>query len=164
MLLHILRHAEAEDSAPSGDDADRRLTEAGQKRIRLVARGIARALEPRYGEILVSPLVRSRQTAQAVAEACGFSRDLRETEALLPHAPVETLLDELARLECETALVVGHEPHMGRLFGHLLTGGNRLDVPMKKASLAAFETDRDPSVTPWDLKLYMPARLLERLA
>jgi len=164
MQLHILRHAEAEDSAPSGMDADRRLTDAGHKRMKLVARAIAKVLEPRYDEVLVSPLVRSRETAEPVAAACGFSRELRVTDALLPHAPADAVLEELSRLKCETALLVGHEPHMGRLFGRVLTGGTRLEVPMKKASLAAFETDADPSIARWELKLYLPPRVLERLA
>src|SRR5215470_17235753 len=106
MQLHILRHAEAEDSAPSGLDADRRLTEAGQKRMRLVARAVAKVLEPKYDAILTSPLVRARETAAPVAAACGFSREPRETEALLPNAPADAILEELQRLKVETALVV----------------------------------------------------------
>ncbi|HKC26206.1 MAG TPA: phosphohistidine phosphatase SixA [Thermoanaerobaculia bacterium] len=164
MVLHILRHAEAEDSAPGGDDADRKLTDAGQKRMRLVGRAIAKTLEPSYDVILVSPLVRARQTAEPVADACGFSRELRETDALLPNAAPDAVLGELGKLEAETVLVVGHEPHVGRLFGRLLAGDDRLEVPMKKASLAAFEADGEPSSASWELKLYLPARILERLA
>jgi len=163
MQLHILRHAEAEDSAPTGLDADRRLTEAGRKRMRIVAAAIARGLEPRYDAILISPLVRARETATPVAEACGFSRALRVTDALQPHASPDALLGEVAGLDAETVLAVGHEPHMGRLFGRLLTGGSRLELSMKKASLAVFETDSDAESGAWELKVYAPARLLERL-
>jgi phosphohistidine phosphatase len=164
MQLHMLRHAEAEDSAPSGMDADRRLTDSGLKRMRLVARAIAKVLAPEYDAILVSPLVRARETATPVAAACGFSRELRETDALLPHAPAQAVLEELARLKCETALLVGHEPHMGKLFGRLTCGEGHTDVSMKKASLAAFESDGDPASGRWELKLYLPPRILERLA
>lgn len=162
MLLHILRHAEAEDSSETGNDADRRLTEAGKKRMKGVARAIA-SLDPQYDAILVSPLVRARETAEPVAAACGFTRELVETDALLPHESPDRVLAELARLDCRAALVVGHEPHMGRLVGRLLTGGSRVDVPMKKASLAVFETDDDTAGRA-ELKLLVPARLLERLA
>jgi phosphohistidine phosphatase len=163
MLVHLLRHAEAEDSSPTGNDADRQLTEAGRKRMRLVGRAIA-SLEPRYDAVLISPLVRARETAEPVAAACGFTRDLLETDALLPHASPEAVLDELAELRCTSALLVGHEPHMGRLFGRLISGGPRIDMPMKKAALAAFETDGEPGSGRAELKLYLPARLLERLA
>ena len=33
MILYVLRHGIAEDSAPEGDDASRRLTPRGRKRI-----------------------------------------------------------------------------------------------------------------------------------
>ena len=162
MLVHLLRHAEAEDSAPSGNDADRRLTDSGLKRMRAVARAIA-SLEPRYDEVLISPLVRARQTAEPVAAACGFSRALRETDALLPHASPEDVLIELSALGCASALLVGHQPHLGRLFGRLLTGGDRLEVPMKKAAFAAFDAESDPAGGLAELKLYLSPRVLERL-
>jgi phosphohistidine phosphatase len=164
MQLHILRHAEAEDASPTGLDSDRRLTEAGRKRMKTVAAAIAKALSPRYDAILISPLVRARETATPVAEACGFTRALRVTEALSPHASPDAVVGEVARLGVDTVLAVGHEPHMGRLFGRLLTGGSRLEVPMKKASLAVFETEADAETAAWELRLYAPARLLERLA
>ncbi len=72
MIIHLLRHAEAEDVSPTGRDADRRLTEDGRRRMKAVARIIAK-LEPGYDAILVSPLVRARQTAEPVAEACGIA-------------------------------------------------------------------------------------------
>jgi phosphohistidine phosphatase len=162
MQLYLLRHAEAEDSSPTGDDTDRRLTDAGAKRMKAVARGIA-SLGPRFDAVLVSPLVRARQTAEPVAAACGFSREFRETDALLPHASPDDLLRELSRLKCESALLVGHQPHMGRLFGRLLAGEGGLEVPMRKASLAVVETAADISES-GELRLYLTARVLERLA
>ena len=162
MILHLLRHAEAEDLSPSGRDADRRLTEDGRRRMKSVAKVIAR-MDPGYDAILVSPLVRSRQTAEPVAEACGFRKPLVETKALEPNADPVDVLHELARLRPGTALLVGHQPHFGRLFGLLLSGRSSLEVPMKKAALAAFDTEADPSMGRADLKFYLPARLLEEL-
>jgi phosphohistidine phosphatase len=160
VILHLLRHAEAEDLSPSGRDADRRLTEDGRRRMKSVAKVIAR-MDPGYDTILVSPLVRSRQTAEPVAEACGFRKPLVETKALEPNADPVDVLHELARLKPGTALLVGHQPHFGRLFGLLLSGRSSLEVPMKKAALAAFDTEADPSMGRAELKFYLPARLLE---
>ncbi len=162
MILHLLRHAEAEERSPSLLDEERRLTEAGKKRMRLVAKGIA-ALEPGYDAILVSPLVRSRETAEPVAKACGFGAEFVETAALEPAADPGAVLDEVARGGWGTVLLVGHQPHMGRLFGRLLTGRGGLEVPLKKASLAAFECEGDPAAGRAELRLYLPPRLLERL-
>ncbi len=162
MLLHILRHAEAESLSPSGLDADRPLTDAGTKRMKAVARAIAR-MEPAFDAILVSPLLRAKQTAEPVAAACRFKGELRVTEALLPGSDPGTLLEELAASEWKSVLVVGHEPHMGRLFGRLVSGRRDVEVPMKKASLAVFEVPLHAGPERGELKSYTPPRLLERL-
>lgn len=163
MRIHLLRHAEAEDASPTGRDADRRLTDAGRKRMRLVAKAMA-SLEPAYDAILVSPLVRARQTAEPVAAACGFGKELVETRALLPGADPDAVLRELSRLGAASVLLVGHQPHLGRLLGRLLGGRKDLEVPMKKAGLAELEAEGDPSLGRAELKFYLPPRLLEQLA
>jgi phosphohistidine phosphatase len=162
VVIHLLRHAEAEDVSPTGRDADRRLTEEGKKRMRAVAKAIAK-LDPGYDAVLVSPLVRARETAEPVARACGFGRPLTETRNLAPNADPVEILHELARLGASSALLVGHQPHVGRLFGLLLSGRSDLEIPMKKAALAEFEAASDPSLGPAELKFSLPPRLLEKL-
>ncbi len=162
MLLHILRHAEAEALSPSGLDADRALTDAGTKRMKAVARAIAR-MEPELDAVFVSPLLRARQTAEPVAAACHFREELQVTESLLPGADPKDLLDELAATEWKSVLVVGHEPNMGRLFGRLVSGRRDVEVPMKKAALAIFEIQPHLGADRAELKAYLSPRLLERL-
>jgi len=162
MLIHLLRHAEAEDVSPSGRDGDRRLTEAGRKRMKAVAKAIAR-MEPDYDAVLVSPLVRSRETAEPVVEACGFDGEIAETRGLLPNADPEEILHELASRGAERVLLVGHQPHFGRVLGRLVAGRRDVEVPMKKAGLAEVEVDGDPSSARAELKFYLPPRLLEEM-
>ena len=111
--------------------------------MRSVAKAIAK-LEPGYEAVLVSPLARARETAEPVAAACGFERPLTETKNLSPNADPVEVLHELARLGFASVLLVGHQPHLGRLAGRLLSGRSDLEVPMKKAALAAFEAPADP--------------------
>lgn len=162
MLLYILRHAEAEALSPSGLDADRALTDAGTKRMKLVARAIAR-LEPGFDAILLSPLLRARQTAEPVIAACRFKGEPIVTEALLPSSEPMSILAELETAEWKSVLLVGHEPHMGRLVGRLVSGRKDVDVPMKKAALAVFEIHPQYAPGHAELKSYLPPRLLERL-
>lgn len=162
MLLHVLRHAEAEPISPSGLDADRALTEAGTKRMKAVARAIAR-MEPAFDAILVSSLLRARQTAEPVAAACRFRGGLTVTEALSPGSDPEGLLEELAASEWRSVLVVGHEPNLGRLVGRLASGRRDVELPMKKAALAVFEIHRSLGADRAELKALIPPRLLERL-
>jgi len=162
MLLHILRHAEAEAFSPSGLDADRALTDAGTKRMKLVAHAIAR-MEPGFDAILLSPLLRARQTAEPVIAACRFKGEPIVTEALLPGSDPMSILAEVETAGWKSVLVVGHEPHMGRLVGRLVSGRKDVEVPMKKAALAVFELHPHLGPGHAELKSYLPPRLLERL-
>lgn len=160
MLICLLRHAEAEAVSSSGLDADRCLTRDGHKRMQAVSRGIAR-LGLSFDEILISPLVRARQTAEPVASALSHSRPLLVTPNLDPGADPEEVLGEIARFKkASSVLLVGHMPHLGETFGRLLTGRGGLGVPMKKASLAAFD-----GIPPGqgELRFYLPARILESI-
>ena len=62
MDLLLWRHAEAEDGE---DDMKRRLTQRGEKQARVMAKWI-RAHQPRDMRIIVSPAVRTQQTAEAL--------------------------------------------------------------------------------------------------
>ena len=99
MLVHLLRHAEAEDVSPSGPGRgpapDRGRAQADEVR----REGDRDRWTPGYDAVLVSPLVRARQTAEPVAEACGFAKPLTETKALAPNADPVEVLHELARLK-----------------------------------------------------------------
>lgn len=162
MQIHLLRHAEAEVISPSGRDADRRLTEDGERRMRAVARAIAK-LQPEFDLVLCSPYVRARQTAEPVVRACEAPEPVI-TENLLPGAPPEEVLHELARRRPESVLLVGHQPHLGLLFGRLVLGRDGLELPMKKASLAVLDAGNDPSLEPATLKMYLPPRVIEALS
>jgi phosphohistidine phosphatase len=159
MEIWLLRHAAAEDRAPSGRDPDRTLTEDGHKRAREVARGLAR-LEPGIELIFTSPYSRAKQTAEPVARALGLSGKMRETKALEPDSDPEEILGEIRAEKAQSVLLVGHEPHMGALLGRLIAGRTGLEIPMKKAALARLSWSGSG---PAALRALLPARVLERL-
>ncbi|WP_437671054.1 SixA phosphatase family protein [Sorangium sp. So ce131] len=115
MQLYVMRHGPAEDRAATGRDADRRLTEEGRERVRLVAAELHRlrggAPLPR---LLASPLARACETGEIVAEVCGVPevevRDELSLDAGLPLA----LVAALARGGAD-ALLVGHQPNVEHL-------------------------------------------------
>jgi phosphohistidine phosphatase len=160
MDLWLLRHAAAEARAPSGRDQDRELTEEGLERARAVARGLA-VLEPGILRVVTSPYRRARQTAEPVAEALRLSAKLSESRALEPDRSPEEILTELEAEDCGSALLVGHEPHLGALLGRLVTGvGSAVEIPLKKAAVARVEWEGGVGT----LRALLPARVLERLA
>ena len=131
--LWLLRHAEAE---PHGTrlDADRRLTERGERQARAAGLALAR-LGASFDAVLFSPKARARQTAELAAAEWGPER----RDRLRVHPPLAGGFDAheaLARAASLAAdgrlLLVGHEPDLSGIVVALT--GARADL--KKGGLA----------------------------
>lgn len=139
MRLFFVRHGVAEDVAPSGLDADRRLTPEGIREVEVVAACLA-ALDLRLDAILSSPLVRARQTAEIVAKALGM-RDRLSIASELAHG---FGIDALQRLlasegEARRVMLVGHEPTLSETIRQLVGGGT---IHMGKAACAVVKAGK----------------------
>jgi phosphohistidine phosphatase len=121
MRLLLVRHAEA---APGDPDALRELTPAGEERAAELGMELA-ATGLRPDLILTSPLVRARQTAQAVARAVGAPVEI--DERLGPGATADGVR-EAVEGRGDTVLTVGHQPDLPRIAAEL-TGGPPPDFP-----------------------------------
>jgi len=137
--LYLVRHAEAIERSATTPDASRYLTTKGRLSFRRIARRV-RTAGAAPDVIFTSPLLRSVQTAEILAERLkhkgavvvakelspGF--DLRALRALLAGAghPVE-------------AAFVGHEPDLGGIAAALMSvpGG----FPLRKGAVVAVEVD-----------------------
>ena len=135
MDVFVLRHAIAEDAGPGQADSERRLTDVGRERLRLVVRKAMRAgMAPAV--VLTSPYVRARQTADILLEELDHPCELVTTANLTPYASVADLWQELreyARLS--PVMVVGHNPQLSELVS-VLIGSSRYALEMKKAAIA----------------------------
>jgi phosphohistidine phosphatase len=165
MLLYLLRHGEAAHFASAGSDAARPLTAAGIAQLR-AAVPAWRRLMVRPERMLCSPLLRARETAAILAEAVDFGSAIEQTAALVPGADPAHILaalegDMLAG--ARAVALVGHEPHMGRLLGRLLTGSERGAVPMHTGMLAAVEIEH-PRAPYAHLQFVLAAECAQRLA
>ncbi len=128
MRLYFLRHGIAEDLARS--DFARELTSRGRRRVKKSAAVMA-ALGIAPVRIYSSPRLRSRQTADIVAEAIGLPVTLAEPLDFGFDLPdVRRLTDDLD-IDDEV-MFVGHNPDMSLLV-NALTG---VAVSMKKGGLA----------------------------
>src|ERR1700704_5418837 len=94
--LWLLRHAEAE---PHGtrQDAERRLTERGERQARAAGVALAR-MGLKFDAVLFSPKVRARQTAELAAESWSAQqrKRLREHRPLAGDFDAQQALEELA--------------------------------------------------------------------
>ena len=98
MRFFVVRHAEA---APGEPDELRPLTEAG----RAAARAVGERLKGhRPTTVVSSPLLRARETADAIARAAGLTATV--DERLAPGATA----DDVRELAADGMVIVGHQP------------------------------------------------------
>lgn len=117
MDLILWRHAEAHDLREGdSDDLARALTPKGERHAARMAQWLNQVL-PASTRVLVSPAVRTQQTAQAL------ERRFKTVAALAPDGTVEGLLDAARWPDAkEPVLVVGHQPTLGLAAAYLLAG------------------------------------------
>lgn len=118
--LILMRHAQAEASAPTGGDKARPLSATGRAEAALMGRALAeRGLKPDMA--LVSAAERTRQTWGEMHDALG-DVEVREVEALY-NSPADTIrrLVENSEEEAGCLLVLAHNPGVHVLAAEYLT-------------------------------------------
>ena len=115
MRLFLVRHADAEAGDP---DELRRLSAEGREQARALGKRLAdEGVRP--DAVLTSPLLRARETGEALAEALACTSE--PSDALAPGASaaaVRTAVDGRG----ETVIVVGHQPDCGQIAAELGDG------------------------------------------
>lgn len=116
MDLILWRHAEAEEAAANLPDTKRRLTARGEKQAALMAAWLNNRL-PKKTRILVSPSVRTQQTAHALGKPFEIE------PAIAPGAGSDAVLKAAGWPDHDrVVLVVGHQPTLGEVAAQLLAG------------------------------------------
>jgi phosphohistidine phosphatase SixA len=140
MTIFLLRHGEAAHAGRFHDD-ERPLTDFGQRQAAAVGRYLAGAHAP-IDLVYCSPLLRARQTAEAVQRSLG-PVPFQASELLLSHSNPEEIVNTLQKSSLASVLLIGHEPHLSRTISCLLWGDERSRVDMRTCSLACV-TGKDP--------------------
>lgn len=140
MQLILMRHAIAEprsDDYP--DDRLRPLNKEGKRKHRLVSEGM-RQMGIDFDEIVSSPLVRARQTADITAQVYGWKDPIVENDALgtgFSFAALSKLLESYDA--SATVLCVGHEPDLSTFSARLLHGSGEVEIAFKKSGVMGVE-------------------------
>jgi phosphohistidine phosphatase len=151
MDLLLWRHAEAEDGA---DDLKRRLTQRGEKQARAMAKWI-REHQPKDLRIVVSPAVRTQQTAEALKLPFETLRKIG------PEACVSELVAASGWPSASGAvLIVGHQPSLGRM-ASLLLAGSESEWTIKKGALWWLSNRVRRGETQTVLRAVIPAEFVE---
>jgi phosphohistidine phosphatase len=139
MNLYIVRHAEAIDRGSGVPDPERYLTPKGRAYFRKTAKNMIRSgASPDV--IVTSPLVRSVQTAEILAERLGFKRECIVSGELSPGFSLPGLRRILADLPpMQEVALVGHDPDLSDLLISLLSLGD--GFRLKKGAAVALRVD-----------------------
>jgi phosphohistidine phosphatase len=161
MELLLDRHAIAFERNPRRwpDDGERPLSPEGIVRAHKAAAGIKQLMR-RPARVLVSPLVRARQTAAILAEVSGWPK-ATECVELAPGVTPQALLATLRRLPEARIAAVGHEPGLSRLLAIALTGnaGPRA-FRLRKMGAALLSFDGAARAGGARLEWLLPAKVL----
>jgi phosphohistidine phosphatase len=163
LQLVLVRHAIAEErGAAWPDDDERPLTRDGLRKWKKAARGLATVL-PQIDLLLTSPLVRTVQTAEALAKVVSPSPKLQLFEPLRPGTRPTAIIAALrAKSPKGTVVLVGHEPTLSELASALL----RLQGPLefRKGGAMAVTTQGLGTRGPARLEWFLTPRLLRAMA
>lgn len=169
--LYLMRHGVAADLGEGGiiKDEDRPLTPEGRIRMKQAAAGL-RELSLKFNLILTSPLLRCRQTAEAVAEVMGLQHRVKIIESLAPGRAFATsegghaeIFLELGAYQFDRALLVGHMPDLSEVASYLLAGNRNLNIEFKKGSLCAIQITSIPPRGPGLLRYLLTPKQMRVL-
>ncbi|MFH2033729.1 MAG: phosphohistidine phosphatase SixA [Candidatus Margulisiibacteriota bacterium] len=114
MKLFLMRHDDAEAKQPGKTDADRKLTDKGEKHTAEQAKRLVE-LRISFDLILSSPYVRACQTASIVARELGLVDAAAKEESLSSGCTPEDIMELASSYNnLDSLLLVGHEPDLGQ--------------------------------------------------
>jgi phosphohistidine phosphatase len=162
LALYLIRHgiaAERSDEYP--DDSKRPLTSAGISRLRKEARALD-ALGITFDQIITSPLVRTRQTADVIAESLKEKPPVVASDALSPAGTPTAVMQDLAKHAKKTSVaLVGHEPNLGELAARFI--GARTPLEFKKGGICRIDFETLPPKGLGTLRWFVTPRMLRKI-
>jgi phosphohistidine phosphatase len=162
LALYLIRHgiaAERGDEYP--DDSKRPLTSAGISRLRKEARALD-ALGITFDQIITSPLVRTRQTADVIAESLKEKPPVVASDALSPAGTPTAVMQDLAKHAKKASVaLVGHEPNLGELAARFI--GARTPLEFKKGGICRIDFETLPPKGLGTLRWFVTPRMLRKL-
>lgn len=150
----FIRHGEAAGAHFPGSDADRPLTEVGQRQAEALAASLGRQNQ-KLSRLLASPLRRAQETAEILKQA-GLAESVEVCEALLPEKGVGALVAVVQSLGEGVFALVGHEPLLSETVETLCFGVPHGALVLGKGSVCVLERVEGN----WRLVTLLPSRWL----
>ena len=161
--LYLIRHGlAAERGKEWPDDSKRPLTPEGLVSLRKEARALNK-LEVAFDQIVSSPLVRTRQTADVFSEELKGHPEIVLSDALAPAGTPAAIIQEIGKHVRKARLaLVGHEPNLGELAGELI--GARAALEFKKGGICRVDFDVLPPKGTGRLRWFVTPKMLRKMA
>ena len=160
--VFLIRHGiAAERGKEWPDDSKRPLTPEGLVSLRKEARALNK-LGVSFDQIVSSPLVRARQTADAFSEELKGHPEVVLSDALAPAGTPAGVIQELAKHVRKARLaLVGHEPNLGELAAELI--GARAPLEFKKGGICRIDFDVLPPKGTGRLRWFLTPKMLRKM-
>ena len=160
--LYLIRHGVAAERGPEyPDDSKRPLTSSGMSKLRKAAKAL-NALDVSFDLVITSPLVRTRQTAEIVAETLSGKPTVTTSDALAPAGTPAAVMQELAKHARKARIaLVGHEPNLGELTARLI--GARSPIEFKKGAICRIDFDVLPPKGLGHLQWFVTPKMLRKI-
>ena len=137
------------------------MTSEGIARLRKEAKAIE-GLGVSFDQILSSPLVRARQTADVFAEELKAKPPIANTDALTPAGSPGAVIQELGKhMRKARIALVGHEPNMGELAAFLI--GAKVPLPFKKGAICRIDFSVFPPKGKGELCWFVTPKMLRKI-
>jgi phosphohistidine phosphatase len=146
MDLYVIRHAHALSLGERGitEDEERPLSEQGEQQAVQLAAGLQRR-GVKIDVLLTSPLLRARQTAEALVRlGPPLVGEMQTCDELAPGGKRKRLARTLLGLDRPAVGLVGHQPDLGE-FTAWLIGDRDARLELAKAGVAYVRCDGAPT-------------------
>ena len=160
--LYLIRHGEAAERGKEyPDDSKRPLTPQGIARLKKEAHAL-NELGVSFDMVISSPLVRTRQTADTIAEGLKGKPAVTTSDALAPAGTSASVIQELGKhMRKGRIALVGHEPNLGELAARLI--GARAPLAFKKGGICRIDFEVFPPKGAGQLRWFVPPGMLRAL-
>lgn len=160
--IYLIRHGiAAERGEEYPDDSKRPLTSRGIARLKKEAKALDK-LEVVFDQIIASPLLRTRQTADVLSESMRSKPPVATADALAPAGTPAAVIQELGKHMRKGRLaLVGHEPNLGELAGRLI--GARAPIEFKKGAVCRIDFEVLPPKGMGQLRWFITPGMLREI-
>lgn len=160
--LYLIRHGVAEARGKEyPDDSKRPLTSQGIARLRKEAHAL-NALDVGFDLIITSPLLRTKQTADALADVLKEKPPIATSDALAPAGSSASVIQELGKhMKKARIALVGHEPNIGELAARLI--GAHAPLGFSKGAICRIDFEVFPPKGIGQLRWFLTSRMLRRI-